>query len=122
MKFRLLLFILGQKMKKAAKSNNAFRNFIKGKNIRVAMKTADGRQGKAFVIQEGHVRTSAMDQSPADAAFIWCDGDTAFSIMSSGDDEAFVAALTEKKLRPEGDFKEFLWFLTALGKMSVQKR
>ncbi|MBP7736507.1 MAG: hypothetical protein KA369_11085 [Spirochaetes bacterium] len=121
MKFKLLLFIVGQKMKKAAKNNNAFRNFIKGKNVRIVMKTADGRQGKTFIIQDGRVHTSAMDSAPADAAFVWCDGGTAFSVMSSGDDEAIIAALTEKKLQSEGNYKEFIWFLTALGKMSAQE-
>ncbi len=121
MKFKLLLFMLGLKMKSAAKNNQAFRNFIKGKNLRIVMKTADGRQGKAFIIEDGRVRTSPMNSAPADAAFLWCDGGTAFSVMSSGDDEAFIAALTEKKLQSEGNYKDFIWFLTALGKMSAQE-
>jgi len=119
MKFSLLLFILGQKLKKAAKKNNAFRNYIKGKNIRIVMKTAEG-QGKAFIIKEGSVRTSSKDLTRSDAALIWCDGNTAFSVLSSGDDEAIIAALTEKKLQSEGNFKEFMWFLTALSKLSPQ--
>jgi hypothetical protein len=116
-KFRLLLFILGQKLKKASKKNDVFRNFIKGKNVRIVMKTSDGRQGKAFIIQDGSVRTSSGDLAHADTALVWCDGDTAFSVLSSGDDEAIIAALTEKKLQSEGNYKEFMWFLTALGKL-----
>jgi hypothetical protein len=60
------------------------------------------------------------DLSCADAALIWCDGNTAFSVLSSGDDEAIIAALTEKKLQAEGNYKEFMWFLTALSKLSPQ--
>jgi len=120
MKFSLLLFILGKKLQKAAKKNDSFRNFIKGKNIRIVMKTAGG-QGKAFIIQEGGVRTSSKNLTQADAALIWCDGNTAFSVMSSGDDEALIAAMTEKKLQSEGDYKEFMWFLTALSKLSPQQ-
>jgi len=119
-KFTLLLFILGQKLKKAAKKNDAFRNFIKGKNIRIVMKTVGG-QGKVFIIQEGSVRTSSRDLAQTDAALLWCDGNTAFSVMSSGDDEALIAAMTEKKLQPEGNYKEFMWFLTALSKLSPQQ-
>ncbi len=119
MKFKLLLFILGQKLKRAAKKNSAFRSFIRGKNIRIVMKTADGRRGKAFILQDGSVRTSARDLAQADAALVWCDGDTAFNVLSSGDDEAIIAAMTEKKLQPEGDYREFIWFLTALGKLSA---
>jgi hypothetical protein len=120
MKFTLLLFILSQKLKKAAKNNTAFMNYIKGKNIRIVMKTAGG-QGKAFIIQNGSVRTSSRDLAKADAALIWCDGNTAFSVMSSGDDEAIISSMTEKKLQSEGNYKEFIWFLTALSKLSPQQ-
>lgn len=120
MKFTLLLFIVSQKLKKAAKSNPVFQDFIKDKNTKVVMKTADGRQGRAFIMRNGIIDSSTRDLSHADAAFVWSDGNTAFKVMSSGDDEAFVAAMTEKKLQSEGNFKEFIWFLTALGKMTVQ--
>jgi hypothetical protein len=120
MKFKLLLFILGQKLKKAAKKNDSFRKFIKGKNVRIVMKTAAG-QGKAFIIKDGSVSTLSNDLSRADAALVWCDGNTAFSVLSSGDDEAIIAALTEKKLQSEGNYKDFIWFLTALGKLSPQQ-
>lgn len=119
MKFKLLLFILGRKMKRASKKNNAFRNYIKGKSVRIVMKTADGLRGKAFIIRDGAVRTSSKDISTADAALVWCDGDTAFNVLSSGDDEAIIAAMTEKKLQPEGDYREFIWFLTGLGKLAA---
>jgi hypothetical protein len=120
MKFKLLLFILGQKLKKAAKKNDSFRKFIKGKNVRIVMKTEAG-QGKAFIIKDGSVSTLSNDLSCADAALVWCDGNTAFSVLSSGDDEAIIAALTEKKLQSEGNYKDFIWFLTALGKLSPQQ-
>jgi len=119
-KFKLLLFILGQKLKKAARKNDSFRKFIKGKNIRIIMKTAAG-QGKTFIIQDGSISTS-KDLARADAALIWCDGNTAFNVLSSGDDEAIIAALTEKKLQSEGNYKDFMWFLTALSKLSPQQR
>jgi hypothetical protein len=121
MKFTLLLFILSQKLKKAAKNNAAFIHYIKGKNAKFVMKTADGTKGRAFIMRDGIIETSARDLSHADAAFVWCDGNTAFEVLSSGDDEAIIAAITEKKLQSEGNFKDFIWFLTALGKMSIQE-
>ncbi len=121
MKFKLLLFILSQKLKKAAKSTLSFKDFIKGKNVKVLMKTADGKQGRSFTLRNGTITSSSSDFSNADAAFVWSDGDTAFKAMSAGDDEAIIAAMTEKKLWSEGNYKDFIWFLTALGKMSVQQ-
>jgi hypothetical protein len=29
--------------------------------------------------------------------------------------------MTEKKLQSEGDYREFIWFLTALGKLAAPK-
>lgn len=121
MKFKLLLFILSFKLKKAAKSTHAFKEFIKGKYVKVLMKTADGKQGRAFILRDGTINSSSRNFSNADAVFVWSDGDTAFKVMSSGDDESFIAAMTEKKLWSEGNYKDFIWFLTALGKMSVQQ-
>lgn len=119
MRFKILLFVLCQKLQKASKNNEPFRKFIRNKKTRIVMKTASG-SGKAFIIQDGNVSTS-NDLTSADAALVWCDGNTAFSVLSSGDDEAIIAALTEKKLQSEGNYKEFMWFLTALGKLSPQK-
>lgn len=119
MKFTLLLFILNKKMQKASRKNEAFRKFIRGKNVRIVMKIAGGK-GRAFIIQDGAVRSSSKNIEQADASLVWSDGNTAFSVMSSGDDEALIAALTEKKLQSEGNYKEFMWFLTALSKLSPQ--
>ncbi len=107
-------------MKKAARKNAAFRKIIKGKDISIAMKTAEGT-GKAFIIKDGKVRTTAENLNKADAALVWCDGGTAFKVMASGDDEAIIAAITEKKLLSEGNYREFIWFLTALGTLSAQQ-
>lgn len=120
MKFKLLLFILSRKLKKASKSIPAFKDFIKNKNVKVLMKTADGKQGRAFILRNGTVNSSSSDFSNADTAFVWSDGDTAFKVLSCGNDEAIIASMTEKKLWSEGNYKDFIWFLTALGKMSVQ--
>ena len=121
MKFKLLLLILSFKLKKAAKNVPAFKEFIKSKNVKVLMKTADGKQGRAFILRNGTINSKSGDFSNADAAFVWSDGGTAFKVMSSGDDESFIAAMTEKKLWSEGNYKEFIWFLTALSKMSVRQ-
>ncbi len=118
MKFKLLLFILSNKLRQAEKKNPVFKEFIKHKDVKVTMKTADGRMGRAFIIKNGSVKSSG-NLAGADAAFVWVDGNTAFAVMSAGDDEAFIAAMTEKKLIAEGDFKEFIWFLSALGKMAA---
>lgn len=114
MKFNLLLFILYRKLIKAAKSDPLFQKFIKNKRLNVAVKTADGKKGRIYVFENGKIRSVKTGKKDPDTAMVWSDAVTGFDIMSSTNDEASVAALTEKKLLIEGDFKEFMWFSRAL--------
>ncbi|MBU3917885.1 hypothetical protein KKA14_20350 [bacterium] len=114
MKFNLLLFILYRKLIKASKKDASFKKFIKDKLLKVSVKTADGNKGRMYVFDKGRISSIRGSRNESDAAMVWSDADTAFKVMSSTNDEASVAALTEKKLEIEGDFKEFMWFTRAL--------
>ncbi len=114
MKFRLLLFIIHRKLMKAATANDRFRNFIQSKKLKITIKTSDSRQGRRYTFDNGKISSAAGTAKECDAAMVWCDANTAFEVMSSGDEEASVAALTEQKLQIEGNFKEFMWFSRAL--------
>ena len=119
MKFYLLLFILARKMSRAAKKNSAFKQFIRCKELKFAIKTRIGQKGRKYIFNNGRISWN-NDLDDCRAAMVWCDGDTAFKVMSSGNDEAIVAALTEKKLTVEGNFKEFMWFARALELMTAK--
>jgi hypothetical protein len=114
MKFQLLLFILYKKLAKAAAGNDRFQNFIRNKQLKFVIRTRSGAQGRLFIFENGKISSSSNIRAGCDAAMVWCDGNTAFKVMASGNEEASVAALTEKKLLAEGDFKEFMWFSRAL--------
>lgn len=114
MKFNLLLFILFVKLKKAAKKDARFKKFIKDKRLNFGIKTADGKRGRLYSFSHGQISTRSGFPQKTDSAMLWSDADTAFKVMASGNEEASVAALTEKKLQVEGDLKEFMWFSRAL--------
>ncbi len=114
MKFSLLLFILSIKLKQAAKKNINFKKFIRDKRLNFAIKTADGKRGRVYSFSNGQISTRSGLSQKAESAMVWSDADTAFKIMASGNEEASVAALTERKLQAEGDLKEFMWFSRAL--------
>lgn len=120
MKFKLVLLILYGKLKWAAKKNKAFRDFIKSKNLKVAIKTAAGDQGRVYVFNNGEVSSIPGTREKSDVAMVWSNADTGFKVMTCKNDEASLAALTEKKLVIDGNFKEFMWFSTALAKMMAQ--
>ncbi len=114
MKFRLLLFILYRKLLKAAGANDRFKNFIKNKKLKFAIKTSNSLQGRQFIFDNGKMSSTSSIANECDAAMVWCDANTAFKVMSSTNEEAAVAALTEQKLQIEGNYKEFMWFTRAL--------
>ena len=114
MKFQLLLFILYKKLAKAARQDPRFKKFIQSKQLKITIKSGQNSKGRQYVFDNGKISSSAKNINVCDSAMVWCDADTAFKVMVSGNDEASVAALTEKKLQVEGNFKEFMWFSRAL--------
>jgi len=122
MKFALLLFILYRKLKKAAKKNPEFKEFIKNEKTKVLIKTADGKRARLFIFDNGEITSRTGDQEQFDVALIWSDADTAFKIMASEDLNQSMEALYEGKLRFEGNDQQALWFTGATTFLSEKKR
>ncbi len=120
MKLGLLLFLLSGKLKAASKKNAAFKKYIKDKKLRALIKTADNTQGRLYIFEEGKI-SSVPGIHEAAFAMVWSDPDTAFRVMTSGNEEASLAALTERKLTVEGNYKDFAWFSKALSLMNGSK-
>ena len=117
MKFQFLLFVLYKKLTKAARKDSRFKDFIKSKQLKFTIKTSGDGKGRQYIFNNGHITSTSRIVEQDDAAMVWCDPATAFKVMTSKSDEASVAALTEKKLQVEGNFKEFMWFSRALDVM-----
>jgi hypothetical protein len=110
MKFSLLLFILYQKLKSAARKNKAFQSYIKTMEARILIKTADGKRGRLFVFDRGRVSSLRGEHHGFNAALVWSDPSTAFRVMASGsDDESFKAA-AGGKMKIEGQAFFIQWF------------
>jgi hypothetical protein len=111
MKLTLLLFVLAQKLKAAAKKNAAYRRHLGLMQIRVLIKTADGKQGRLFVFDKGAFSSSSGTHHPSDVALVWADAGTGFQVMTSktGDADTFKAA-AEGKVRVEGMPPYLQWF------------
>ncbi len=117
MKFKLLLLILYGKMRIAARMNKTFKDYIRNKRLRVAIRAAKEDLGRVYVFDQGGISSIPGTLEKPDVALVWCDADTGFRIMTCKNEEASLAAMTEKKLVIDGNFKEFMWFSTALAKM-----
>lgn len=115
MKLNLLFLILYAKLKLSARNNSRFIKFIKDKRLQLVIKTADGKSNRLFNFSNGKITSrSGSSSNASDFIMVWSDADTAFKTMSSSNEEAALAALTEKKLQVEGSLKEFMWFSRAL--------
>jgi hypothetical protein len=111
MKFALLLFALAQKLRWAARRNPAFRRHLGLMEVRVLIRTADGKRGRLFAFARGAFSTRAGAAHPCDVALVWADAPTAFRVMTSrsGDADTFRAA-AEGRVRIEGMVPYLQWF------------
>ena len=117
MKFSLLLFFLKVKMKRALKKSSSFKDYLKQKNLTLVIKTEDGKRARFFTLKDGELISKKGDCSDADVSLIWCDAATAFNIMASRDEELSMKAMTEGKLKIEGNAELAIWFTDALKQM-----
>ena len=110
MKLRVLLFILYQKLKRAATKNAAYRSFLGKMQVKVMIKTADGKHGRLFIFDKGKLSTLGGGIHPYDAALVWSDANTAFKVLSSGSDEQTFQAAADGKLKIDGMAAYVQWF------------
>lgn len=94
MRFSVLLFFLYQILKWAAKMKPAYRSYIGSiRNVKIMIKTADGKHGRLFIFDRGTVSSKSGADHPYDAAIVWSDAETGFKVMASKSDaEQFKAA------------------------------
>lgn len=114
MKFKLLLLILLKKLQGASKKNPAFKHFIKTKNMKISIQTADNKNGRQFIFDNGKISSRSGIHEDSSMSMVWSDAATGFKVMSSPNQEAPVAALVEEKLIVRGNFKDFAWFSKSL--------
>ncbi len=117
MKFSLLLFLLSHKLKKAMKKHKSFRDRLREKDFTMVIKTRDGKRGRSFTFGGGEVSSKRGDAGNPAVALVWEDAATAFSVMSKSSNEATMKALSEGKLKIEGDANYALWFSETVKQM-----
>ena len=110
MKFSLLLFALSWMLKIAARKNKAFQKYISSADVKILIKTADGKHARLFNFNKGHISTFPGDSKDFDVALVWKDAKTGFSTMTSKSKDASFNAAAEGNLRVEGMSVYAQWF------------
>ncbi len=111
MKFQILLFILGRKLRKKAKTDPEFKKKLAEKNCTVQIKTADNSRGRFFTFTNGDVITEKGIAPKADVSLVWKDAKNGFEVLSSGNQQRNMQALQNGELKLEGDGTTALWFV-----------
>lgn len=110
MKFQILLFILGRKLKKRVKNDPDFKKKVAEKNCTVQIKTADNSKGRHFIFNNGEVTSKKGIAANSNVALVWKDATTGFAVLSSGSNEKTMEAVKTGALKFEGDGGLALWF------------
>ena len=107
---KTVTFHFVSKAEKGRDENAAYRSFLGGMQVKIMIKTADGKHGRLFIFDRGNLSTLTGGVHPYDAALVWSDSDTAFKVMSSGSDEQTFLAATKGKLKIDGMAAYIQWF------------
>lgn len=102
MHFSLLLFVLAQILKIASLTHTRFKRYIAKARVRILIKTADDRRARLLVFDKGRVSSLPGARHDFDAALVWRDAATGFSVMTSKKPDASFNAAAQGKLRVEG--------------------
>ena len=110
MKFSLLLYALSKKLKSGSKKTGALQDKIKEKNFSIQIKTEDNKKARYFIFEDGKVLSKkGLHEKPL-VSLVWSDSKVGFKTMVSGSGKAQMKALTEGKLKLEGDAQLALQF------------
>ena len=115
MRLSLLLLGLYGVLWVSARTNKAFKKHIRKARVRLLIKTEDGRHARLFVFDRGKIATKKGPDHPFDAALVWKDPKTAFSVMLKQSMEDIFYAAAEGKLKIEGMPVYAQWFDTTMG-------
>lgn len=109
LKFKFLLWVMSQLLKKAAKKNPACQEYIKDKDLVFQIQTVSG-SGRNFTVKDGKVKSSAGLVSEPTFALTFKDPATALHILTAKDKKAFMLGIQNKDLVISGNFAEVMWF------------
>ncbi len=113
MRLSLLLFCLYQLLWVSSKTNKAFKKHISKARVRLLIKTEDGKHARLFVFDKGKISTRPGPDHAFDAALVWKDSKTGFSVMLKQSMEDFFYAAADGKLKIEGMPVYAQWFDSA---------
>jgi hypothetical protein len=110
MRLTILLFALGQILKIASVGSKKFKWYIRKADVRVLIRTEDGKHARLFRFDKGKVSSHGGNQDTYDVALTFTDAATGFAVLTSKKKDASFNAAAEGKLKVEGMSFYAQWF------------
>ena len=111
MKLNAILLRLAMMFKYAALNSAEFRKRIEGKNLKVQLKTKDGRFGRLYIFENGKVSSKAGVHSEADFALVFKTAKIAARLLTPPINQLEqIEAIKNFLIHPEGDDADGVWF------------
>lgn len=115
MKFTLLLFALGMKLRINAIASRDFRKLLRRDDFILVIRTGENGTARTFSIRHGWVRSWPGRSPRADTELAWCDADTAVRTLLSKNELDVFAAIGTSRLRIGGNLKYAIRFMDLAG-------
>ncbi|WP_067517352.1 helicase [Endozoicomonas ascidiicola] len=110
MKFRMLLWILGQMMKRASKKSAAFQKTLKDQNLTFQLSSKDG-VARHFVVKDEKVYPKSGTTSEPTFELSFSSAKKGFEILTAKKSQvAFMKGVQEKDIIASGDLSKIMWF------------
>ena len=108
--FRADEAILKRILKTASFFHSKFKRYIRKTRVRILIKTADGKRARLFDFNKGRFSSPPGNHDPFDAALVFKDAETGFSVLTSKKKNASFKAAADGELVVRGMSVYAQWF------------
>lgn len=122
--FRVVLWMLGLRLRWLGNHNERFREKLKGQDFVMQFRTFDASAARAFHFNDGRVQPlpGLVDKPAVVLSFL--DGKYAINtLMAAGKDQSvMMKGMQEQKVKIEGDFAKLMVFMQVAKYLPPQKK
>lgn len=122
--FRLVLWLLGLRLRWLGNHHAKFREKLQGKTFVMQFRTFDGKAARAFRFEDGYVTPlpGVVDAPSITLSFL--DGKYAINTLAaSGKDQTvMMKGMQEQKVKIEGDYARLMLFMQVARYLPPQKK
>ena len=116
MRFRLVLLVLGWRLRWLGKRNDGFRKQLENRNVVMQWRTRAGAPARWYHFEPGRVRVGGGLHPAPTVTLNFADAGYAFATLqaASKNQMAFMEGMQQGKIQIEGDPGQLMWFMTLM--------